>query len=88
MEDDVNETLAKEQQLQQLEEAILTLPPLHQQIIRLRYVEQLSTREVAERLQMSETNVNTTMSRAKEKLRVLLTDADNQNKKPSTPNPQ
>lgn len=64
-----NDNLNKEQQLQQLEKAILALPPLQQQIIRLRYVEQLSTREVAERLQISETNVNTISSRAKEALR-------------------
>ena len=72
--DNVGEALVAEQRYRQLEKALETLPPLGQQIIRMRYVENLSTKEMAARLKMSEENVNTTISRAYKKLRNEMLD--------------
>lgn len=67
--DDHSEALAVEQRFLQLEQAISHLPPLWQQLVKMRYAENMSTREIAAQLNMSEENVNATMSRARQRLR-------------------
>ena len=63
-----------ELQYQRLEEAIATLAPQQQEILRLRYVEQHSTHEIAHLTGLTESNVNTIMSRTYAELRKRLTD--------------
>ena len=65
-------SLAKEARYQQLEQAIATLPEHHQRLIRMKYVEQRSSREIAQLTGMTEGNVNTTMSRIYDTLRKQL----------------
>ena len=47
----------------QLHEAVATLPPLQQQLIHLRYVEQRSTKEIAQITGLTPSNIDTIMSR-------------------------
>ena len=61
--------MAKEARYQQLEQAIATLPKQHQRLIKMKYVEQRSSREIAHLTGMTEGNVNTTMCRIYEELR-------------------
>lgn len=67
----VNETDNEntEQRYQQLEAAIVTLTPLQQQLIQLKYVEQRSTRDIAQLTGLTEGNINTIMSRTYSELR-------------------
>lgn len=55
--------LDAEQRYMQLHEAVATLPPLQQQLIRLRYVEQRSTKEIAQITGLTPSNIDTIMSR-------------------------
>ena len=55
--------LDAEQRFLKLDQAIAQLPPLQQQLIRLRYVDQLSTKEIAQQTGLSPTNIDTIMSR-------------------------
>ena len=59
---------------QHLEEAIASLAPKKQEILRLKYVEQHSNREIAQITGLTESNVNTIMSRIYAELRKRLTD--------------
>lgn len=56
-----------------LEEAIAQLTPMQQEILRLKYVEQRSSREIAQITSLTEGNVNTIMSRIYAELRKRLT---------------
>jgi RNA polymerase sigma-70 factor (ECF subfamily) len=56
----------------QLEEAIAALPDAYRQLILLRYFEQLSCQEIAERVQMPLGSVTKTLSRAYAALRQIL----------------
>lgn len=69
LEDEAEESVAAERQHQRLTQALDTLPPIQREIVRLRYVERMSTRDIAQKLGMTEVNVNTTMSRAYDKLK-------------------
>ena len=55
-----------------LDEAVAALPDAYRQLIRLRYFEQLSCQEIAERLQMPLGSVTKTLSRAYAALRQIL----------------
>jgi RNA polymerase sigma-70 factor (ECF subfamily) len=67
------EEVAEHHDLQQtIDRAIHTLPPKVRAIILLRYVEQLSNSEIAERLGMPTTTVKTYLHRAKPLLRAAL----------------
>jgi RNA polymerase sigma-70 factor, ECF subfamily len=55
-----------------LDEAIAALPELHRRIILLRYFEDLSCQQVAERLNMPLGTVTKTLSRAYAQLRLIL----------------
>ncbi|HRP90125.1 MAG TPA: sigma-70 family RNA polymerase sigma factor [Edaphocola sp.] len=55
-----------------LEEALLEVPEDYRVVFSLRTIHGLSTKEVAEVLQISEANVKTRLSRAKELLRTIL----------------
>ena len=57
---------------QQLEQAIAALPEQHQRLIRMKYMEQRSSREIAQLTGLTESNVNTTMSRIYDTLRKQL----------------
>ena len=72
--DNAQEARDAEARFQRLEEALDRLPPLWQQLVRMRYTEQLSTREMAARLAMSEERVNTAMSRAYKRLKTEMAD--------------
>ena len=67
-----SEAVAKEERYQQLEQAIAALPEKHQRLIRMKYVEQRSSREIAQLTGLTEINVNTTMSRIYDTLRKQL----------------
>ena len=64
--------VAREERYQQLEQAIAALPEQHQRLIRMKYVEQRSSREIAQLTGLTESNVNTTMSRIYDTLRKQL----------------
>jgi RNA polymerase sigma-70 factor (ECF subfamily) len=64
-----SEAAALEARYQRLEQAIATLPKQHQRLIKMKYVEQRSSREIAQLTGMTEGNVNTTMCRIYEELR-------------------
>ena len=55
--------LDAEQRYCQLDQAINQLPPLQQQLIRLKYVEQRSTKEIAQITDLTPSNIDTIMSR-------------------------
>ena len=55
--------LDAEQRYCQLDQAINQLPPLQQQLIRLKYVEQRSTKEIAQITGLTPSNIDTIMSR-------------------------
>ena len=59
---------------QHLEEAIASLAPKQQEILRLKYVEQHSSREIAQITGLTEGNINTMMSRLYAELRKRLTE--------------
>lgn len=69
---------------QRLEEALPQLTPRQQQLIRLRYVEQRSSREIAQRMGLTEGNVNTILSRTYAELRERLSE-EKPKVKPATP---
>lgn len=71
-----SEAVAKEERYQQLEQAIAALPEKHQRLIRMKYVEQRSSREIAQLTGLTEINVNTTMSRIYDTLRKQLDEKD------------
>ena len=56
----------------QLDEAIAALPDAYRQLILLRYFEQLSCQQIAERLRMPLGSVTKTLSRAYAALRQIL----------------
>jgi len=58
-----------EQRFRQVEKAITTLPQQQQQIIEMKYIKQLSIREIAQQTGLSETNITTQLSRAYASLR-------------------
>ncbi len=70
--DDTAETLDNEAELQKLRQAIAGLPTEMRTIIRLRFISNLSSKEVAKRLNMSEGNVRVVQYRALRKLRERL----------------
>ena len=63
---------ATEARYQQLEQAIAALPEQHQKMIRMKYVEQRSSREIAQLTGLTVSNVNTTMCRIYDTLRKQL----------------
>ena len=58
-----------EQRFRQVEKAIPPLPQQQQQIIEMKYIKQLSIREIAQQTGLSETNITTQLSRAYATLR-------------------
>lgn len=52
-----------------------TLPPVYQQVIALRYFEELSIREIAQILRKKEGTVKSLLSRGLDKLKKMLTSA-------------
>lgn len=64
------------QELEQLMDAISTLPPRCQEVYRLRKIDGLSQREVAERLMMSESNVEKHLGRGVERIMLLYANGD------------
>ena len=63
---------ATEARYNRLAEAINSLPTQQQRLIKLKYVEQYSSQEIAQLTGMSVSNVNTTMSRIYSQLRKQL----------------
>ena len=63
-----------EQRFRQVEKAITTLPQHQQQIIEMKYIKQLSIREIAQQTGLSETNITTQLSRAYATLRNHIQD--------------
>ena len=59
----VQAALDAEQRFRQLDQAVAELSPIQQQIIRLKYVEQLSTKEISQQTGLSPSNIDTIMSR-------------------------
>lgn len=57
-----------------LEKAIDTLPPKYRSVLIMREIEQMSTRETAEKLEITRSNVKVRLHRAKNMLRDELTD--------------
>jgi RNA polymerase sigma-70 factor, ECF subfamily len=64
-----------------LEEAIAALPELHRRMILLRYFEDLSCQDIAERLNMPLGTVTKTLSRAYAQLRLILQTKNQQTEK-------
>lgn len=58
-----------ERRFRQVEKAITALPQQQQQIIEMKYIKQLSIREIAQQTGLSETNITTQLSRAYATLR-------------------
>lgn len=65
-----------EQRFRQVEQAIATLPQKQRQIIEMKYVKQMTIREIAQQTGLSETNITTTLSRAYASLRNHLQTID------------
>lgn len=63
---------AHEQELQKLEEAISQLEPAERQLVELFYWQHLSTREIADRLSLSESNVLVRLHRIRNKLKQMI----------------
>ncbi len=59
----------REQQLQRMEQAIEQLPATDRDIIRLHYFERLTTKQISERKEMTQSNVLVRLSRIREQLR-------------------
>lgn len=70
--DDTAEALDKEAELQKLRQAIAGLPTEMRAVVKLRFISNLSSREVAKQLHMSEGNVRVIQYRALKKLRERL----------------
>ena len=64
--------LLAEQRYRQLDQAIQQLTPLQQQLISLKYVEQHSTKEIAQITGLTPSNIDTIMSRTYAQLRNIL----------------
>lgn len=64
--------IAAEQRYRQLDQAIQQLTPLQQQLIRLKYVEQRSSKEIARITGLTVTNIDTIMSRTYTQLRKII----------------
>jgi RNA polymerase sigma-70 factor (ECF subfamily) len=64
--------MARDQRHQKLREVLATLPPEGQEAIRLRYVENLASKEIAERLGKSDGAVRVLLTRSLRKLQELL----------------
>ena len=64
--------LLAEQRYRQLDQAIQQLTPLQQQLIRLKYVEQHSTKEIAQITGLTPSNIDTIMSRTYAQLRTII----------------
>lgn len=71
-EDTTAERLDREAQCIQLNEALTMLPSNMREIVKMRFIEKMSCREVAERLSMTEGNVRVMQYRALKKLRNYL----------------
>lgn len=63
-----------ESRYEQLEKALATLSPREQELVRLRFIEQHSSREVAEEMGLTEGHVNTIMCRVYSRLRKQMSD--------------
>lgn len=70
--DDTAEALDKEAELQKLRQAVAGLPSEMRAVVKLRFISNLSSREVAKQLHMSEGNVRVIQYRALKKLRERL----------------
>lgn len=66
---DMSEALDQSLELEELHKALLKLPAEMYEVVRLRFIEGLSTRDVAEELDISEGNVRIIQYRALKKLR-------------------
>ena len=64
--------LLAEQRYRQLDQAIQQLTPLQQQLISLKYVEQHSTKEIAQITGLTPSNIDTIMSRTYAQLRTII----------------
>jgi RNA polymerase sigma-70 factor, ECF subfamily len=64
--------LVRQERSEQVNEALATLPPQDREVLAMRYVERLSTAEMAEALGISEGGVKTRHFRAVVRLRALL----------------
>ena len=65
-----------EERYRKLEQAIASLAPRQQELIRLKYVEQRSVRDIAHLTGLSETNVTSTLSRIYTTLRNKMKDGE------------
>ena len=68
----MEEALEAERRFAKLEQALATLSPQQQRLVRMRYVEQLGSRDIARITGLSESNVDTIMSRIYAELRLRL----------------
>ena len=66
-----------------LADALSALPPKYRAVIHLYYYEGYSAKEIAEILGVSVTTVTTRLSRAREKLKVLMTSEEKFRKRPN-----
>ncbi|MFN9372331.1 MAG: RNA polymerase sigma factor [Planctomycetaceae bacterium] len=67
-----SEALSRNQKLMRLLAAIQQLPPKKQEILKLRYMEGLTTREIAERVGSSDAAIRVLLSRAVAQLQEIL----------------
>lgn len=69
---DENETLCRIEEVDCLTRAVMMLPTTHKEVLTLKYVHELSSREIAQLLGASETTVRKRLERARCKLREAL----------------
>ncbi len=67
-----SQAFSRDQKEFQLLQAIQTLPPEHQDALRMRYVENLPSKEIAKKLNKSDVSVRVMLSRSLNKLREIL----------------
>ncbi len=70
--DDPTSEIRIEDDFKKLSKQLKTLPPLYQQVIALKYFEELSIKEISEILNKKEGTVKSLLSRGLEKLRKLM----------------
>lgn len=63
---------AEEKEIQEVYDAVLTLPKKYRTVIHLYYYEDLPIKEIAKALHANENTIKTWLSRAREKLKIML----------------
>ncbi|HKB03624.1 MAG TPA: sigma-70 family RNA polymerase sigma factor [Gemmataceae bacterium] len=77
--------VVRDERQRRLQEALVALPDEHREALRLRYVDGLSTKEVAGRLNKSDVATRVLLSRLVQKLQELLGPGEGSSEKPSGP---